>query len=771
MQRPPRSRAATQYTFQRAYKACIPCRRRKVKCDVESESEPNPHGPCLRCRKMSLDCRFSAKRPWSRSSAKNASVQENGGEVGSESSINARSEGRDWGGSSVGVPGGGLARPDGGAVAGRDHEKSPLASIEEYGGISTTVLQKQVASGNDALDILFDAAAQVGSNPTSSADTRQTLTTVKTTSSFDVRSEENVLRIWEGCRFVKMGWFSAEEAVLYMDWFFEKLVPVTTPILTDFFASHHTHYWLITQEPVLCCTILMISARYHTLPGPSGSSRGFYIHDRLWQHCQHLILRIMLGQEKLSKAKTRHLSSIEALLLLSEWYPLALHFPIETDGWDSDWMLTTHTMRDPPLATQEVRMQDRWREDVVEPTRRSERMSWMLVSSALALAHELGVFDRRDHMEFTGVQGVIAGPDVESYLQDLELRRQRLPSLLFVTTNLLASRIGCTSIMPNLLKQSSFDSLMMIDPEWAGFMSSWVNLIGLTRELREKSLTAVKSDKQQIDFELLEQWKTQLAVWKDHYHEVETFRYNNILLIEYQYLRVFANSLGVQGIVERVLNETLPRGKTIDATFVSQARQLNMDPNEYDIIEEVIDGVCVILRRIVALADPRCLSMRVLSRVISSSIFLLKALALGVRKTKLQESLRLLDAAIAALLSNPLDDLHLVSRYATLLKTHVSRLRQTFASSIQPESQDNERSQDQAHDIDELGQLSQTETEVARNPDSELMDWAGQADFGDWLSLPLDPLMAPFGALDADQTDLGLSLDCLDLDFIWNLPP
>ncbi|KAL6237268.1 hypothetical protein BDW75DRAFT_89687 [Aspergillus navahoensis] len=134
------------------------------------------------------------------------------------------------------------------------------------------------------------------------------------------------------------------------------------------------------------------------LLGSSESSRGFYGHNRLWQHCQHLVLRIVLGKEKLSKAKTRHIPTIEAFLLLSKWYPLAPHFPVKADGWGSDWVLTTITMRDPPLTAHECPMQDRWKEDVVEPTRRSDRMSWMLVSSALALAHEL---DPRDQLTMT----------------------------------------------------------------------------------------------------------------------------------------------------------------------------------------------------------------------------------------------------------------------------------------------------------------------------------------------------------------------------------
>lgn len=38
----------------------------------------------------------------------------------------------------------------------------------------------------------------------------------------------------------------------------------------------------------------------------------------------------------------------------------------------------------------------RWREDVIEPANRSDRMCWMVISCALSLGNELGVFDERD---------------------------------------------------------------------------------------------------------------------------------------------------------------------------------------------------------------------------------------------------------------------------------------------------------------------------------------------------------------------------------------
>src|SRR2546421_9403469 len=45
----------------RTYQACIPCRRRKVRCDLGSVD--NPHDPpCVRCRRESKECFFSATR-------------------------------------------------------------------------------------------------------------------------------------------------------------------------------------------------------------------------------------------------------------------------------------------------------------------------------------------------------------------------------------------------------------------------------------------------------------------------------------------------------------------------------------------------------------------------------------------------------------------------------------------------------------------------------------------------------------------------------------
>lgn len=53
--------SAANAQHKRVYQACIPCRRRKVRCDLGSVD--NPHDPpCVRCRRESKECYFSATR-------------------------------------------------------------------------------------------------------------------------------------------------------------------------------------------------------------------------------------------------------------------------------------------------------------------------------------------------------------------------------------------------------------------------------------------------------------------------------------------------------------------------------------------------------------------------------------------------------------------------------------------------------------------------------------------------------------------------------------
>ncbi|KAJ5983126.1 hypothetical protein N7481_005225 [Penicillium waksmanii] len=632
------------------------------------------------------------------------------------------------------------------------------------------MLQKVVSNNKDAMDILFEAALREESQQ----NTEQITTAPIPTLVPQRLTRTDALQMWNACRFVKMGWFSAHEAMTLVDLFFANMNPLS-PILTDFFASHKNHFYLVTQEPMLCCTILMISSRYHTLRGVGGSSRAFFIHHRLWQHCQHLLLRLTLGQEKKSKARTRNIGSIEALLLMSEWHPRSLQFPPETDGWDSDFIMTHLDARDPPLTDEEVPVSARWREDVVEPTKRFERMSWMVLSSALALAHELGAFDPSTKVL---KPDDLVEIDAEMYLDHLELRRQRLPSLLFVYINVLSSRIGCTSPMPYDTNISVPVSRLLLQQkegrEWISFMNSWIGITKMSSSMMGALYPLMNApmvlDTADQFMSMVEEKQILIANWRQENLSTATpgTTFTDILSIEYQYLRVLVNSIGMQLVVQRVLTRDNPHGETtIDHSFIERTRRLDMTGREYGFIEEVIDGSCQTLEKVALLGATGALHyspMRILFRTISSSIFLMKALALGVRNSKLQEALQILDRAIAALQdNNNQDDAHLQSQYAALLQTQAARLRRSLVSSNPPIIHSRT-----LHD----GFLapavpSAGEGDLVAGLDLESLS---SFDMNDWLSLPFDPSMAPFAPCEGE---LGVRLDGvdLDLDFIWQLPP
>jgi hypothetical protein len=302
--------------------------------------------------------------------------------------------------------------------------------------------------------------------------------------------------------------------------FFQTLSPLS-PILTDFYSDHANHYLLVTQEPLLCCVILTISSRYHNLPGAGGISRGYLIHERLWHHCQHIILRVMLGQEKKSKGKTRQPGTIEALLLLTEWNPRSLYFPPPNDGWDSDLLLSTMDKRDELHHGTEPPSRGRWLEDVINPAKRSDRMSWMLAGCALSLAQELGIFDDRDND--TNKDNSMFAPGEERRIE----QRHRLRKLLYLFIEQLSSRLGCDSIIPQSLGHKlsttslSTTSFYRSTDSWMPFMFAWTELTKLVKSVSDMLFHSPSFTKHLLHsgryVNLIEHFQPLLSMWKENH--------------------------------------------------------------------------------------------------------------------------------------------------------------------------------------------------------------------------------------------------------------
>ncbi|KAL4739441.1 hypothetical protein BDV11DRAFT_205163 [Aspergillus similis] len=758
---------SSERTYQRTYKACIPCRQRKAKCDLGEHADGSPIGPpCAKCRREQRECVFSETRAWERRKkrADNADGY-------TESNIHSH----------------------------QPTAKNPHTRQQSASTLENSMMRTVVSSGNDALNILFEAAAHsqeadLAEVRMGSRDTSRAVNGMSHESAFSQmhsavstgifsrairpvkisNASKEVLGIWEACRFVMMGWFTSREAVTLIDLividllrvrFYENMSSLS-PILTDFYADHRNHHELITCDPVLCCTMLMLSSRYHILPGPGGESRNFFIHHRLWQHCQQLVTRLIFGQERTSNSKLRRIGTIEALLLMSEWHPRSLHFPPESDGWDSDLVIKAPQPRDEDRSSK-----NRFLEDMIEPAKRSDQMSWMLLGAALSLSHELGVYEvNEDKRSWSAAY--------EGYIpsDQIKLRRQRVQRLLYVYINQLAWRIGCVSLMPQslnhaILNRQTSRNLKHYNDQWLAFMDSWMDLTKLAKSVTDMFFPSADFARQQLRsgryIDMLDHFRPLLLKWeKEHLRpEVLNKRFYNDLFIEYHFVRAYTHSIGMQAVVERVLADSDPD---------VEIRAANIDQVDYEYIQEVIDGCCQVLQKASELGEAGALKfspVRIFLRITTSSIFLMKALSIGTRHAKLRESLDIIERCIQALKSNALDDIHLSTRYAALLETHVSRLRRNLLASKAT------RSTHGCTARSPLASLQDTDAEDSTPtigvPAGQIVPELGSVPTfnnlaaDDWLSLPFDPSMAPFGMGGGGPFP---AYEGGALNFIWNLP-
>lgn len=257
------------------------------------------------------------------------------------------------------------------------------------------------------------------------------------------RGREDALNIWSDVRFVRDGLFSAEEAIIYIDFFHDHLKPFTPILSSTDFKPLSTHKTLIEDNPVLAVTMLMLASRYCTLPGAGAVSRRYLIHERLWESLRTMIMRIFWAQDPCPRSSgvaggggggggLRTLGTCEALLILTEWHPRSLHFPM---GGDDVHMLTSKTTRHKNSFTDQNPLF--W----LEWSWRSDRLCWSLLGTALTLAIELGLLDDCDNTTM-GAREITSGSWRDPAFED---RAFRLGQYLWVYSTQLSGRLGKSS--------------------------------------------------------------------------------------------------------------------------------------------------------------------------------------------------------------------------------------------------------------------------------------------------------------------------------------
>ncbi|KAF3770454.1 hypothetical protein M406DRAFT_245505, partial [Cryphonectria parasitica EP155] len=820
---------ASTAQHKRVYQACIPCRRRKVRCDLGSVD--NPHDPpCVRCRRESKECYFSATRR-----KRKTEDGDNDGDVGdlredeyilrngrkrphTESSPPPALDRRYYSDVPL-TPGGSVGRTQPlrrpGAV--REHSRSDSRSsisasrgrggTTEFGGDepntplenyeARTVMRKEVYGPHDALDLLYKAAHDTSSHalglqqtPSLNLSTRTgdgmlyaqhgvsqrassdapidpQLTKAPGARTESLPSHADALKAWTRFRFVRAGWFTAQEAINYIDYYYKYLSPLT-PISPPTFQDPATHLTLLTEEPILAVTLLTIASRYRKLPGTGGLCRANAIHEQLWTYLRGMIERVIWGQEAfgggfcgsgadesqtsstapwrgLRKGSLRTLGTIESLMILTEWHPRALHFP-PSEAID-ELMIPAYDSIPPPgldgANPPALGVGGRRVESWLEPAWRSDRMCWMLLNAAMGLGYELGVFDDIDELLDSGA---ISRPEYEE--ETYRLRADRIKRLILIYLSQLAGRLGWTNMVPEALRKtttmarrrptssavegttpgtniSSLSAPFNYIPNLAlddAIIHCWAGISNAMHSGNERLFKSRKHTTEIIQtdryVELLKDFQPMLQDWRTQFERYELPPYiRHILTIEYEYVRIYVNSLSLQAVVERCANIASGQSQAAAApssnngaaaASTSSGNQLSpktqdmygkmpigniggVSAADQEYIREVVEGSRNLLRAVVEGLLPddylKHAPVRTYFRIISGAMFLLKTFALGATRHDVEVSIRLMDSTVEALRTCVVDDVHLGIRFADLLENLTMRLRNRFIYVANPTNQ------------------------------------------------------------------------------------
>ncbi|KAH0558434.1 hypothetical protein GP486_004913 [Trichoglossum hirsutum] len=431
----------------------------------------------------------------------------------------------------------------------------------------------------------------------------------------------------------------------------------------------------------------------------------------------------------LRRGSLRTLGTVEGLMLLTEWHPRALHFPPGDDAHELVMKETKNINRystdnaDGDTGNNERRTFEgiggRRIENWLEPAWRSDRMCWMLLGNALALSFELGVFDDID--DTTSFGGEVYRPEFESLAY--RRRAHRVQKLLLVYVTQLSGRLGWTNMVPRHISKSAFfktpgqsfgerqqaqqkhkGELPETDGEQEDTMTAWIELTTLLKSGNELLFPSRKQTRELIRsgkyVAMLEHFQPLLRSWRNDFDKLNIPSHmRHILIIEYEYLRVYINSLALQAVVERCTNKagnnayiqtSNPNSSSGGAISpnprsygsVPFSTLINLYGGDQEYVKEVVDASRSLLQTVVEGLLPgdylKHAPVRTYFRIISGAMFLLKTFALGAKEDEVAISLSLMDRAISALRNCIVDDVHLGNRFADLLDTLTQRIRARF---------------------------------------------------------------------------------------------
>ncbi|KAL7763900.1 hypothetical protein ACKLNR_007258 [Fusarium oxysporum f. sp. zingiberi] len=520
------------------------------------------------------------------------------------------------------------------------------------------LISTHIHNASDALDLLtFAASGNHAYNSPSATPGLQSQASSIAPPTVISDPSLNLDRVWKSFSLIRKGIVSKQEVMHYLGFFFDQLWPLK-PVVPSYYRDMSTYGQLVAEEPLLVVCLVTLSSRYFPLPGDHGEIRSERIHWQTWRILQRSLQSVMWGS-----TTTRSLGAIAAMLLLIDWHVKAINNPTDfTEGEDE-----AHGYADgdgfklSPNNTDSLTGQRRYgmvslmeKLNIVSPAYRSNKMSWSLLSNAIALAHEGCCFQH----ESLGSR--VASSNLDSIKKEWN---GLLCVFIYLADEGLATRLGLEPLLPEKSRQvvkdrfaTTFAESLLDSHLWEGYFELSIE----TRKGREflHSLKARGGSFSDLDLvPHLERLRRALQRWRRQYYHQDDFNslLNACLLMEFYYISLFCFAPAAQAI--QVGSRALPQERLQALSeFEDQATQAG-----HALLSIVVDFLKP--SGLIKYLPVRCWLF-----IVAASLHLLKAtLAQTKNINRAHPNIYLLRRVINAVHGGSPDDSHMAIRYAKFL--------------------------------------------------------------------------------------------------------
>ncbi|GAA5861184.1 hypothetical protein JCM3774_002220 [Rhodotorula dairenensis] len=520
-------------------------------------------------------------------------------------------------------------------------------------------------------------------------------------------SREAQRSVWQRWVPIQEGMVSISEAEALLAFFRDHMAHLYPLLLDRIFEPVHLPA-LTSRESLLLAAMITISARYSSLPS---RTRARTIHEALAEYCRDELVGILDGSGAM-----RHISSVEALLLLTEWPPITVgraqkgssreregrSSSRRRTGWGRGRSATRVDQRDQSTGRAEERVasgsrqraggfgtsdldEDGTNEENAEALLRSsaqyDGMSWSFIGCAVRLAQELGI----SNIEFDSAKGTSLSWEEE--------RRLRTWIYCYNADRHVSVRLGRNAVIQAYMSSSWWEQVT--NHASHGVRREGGSELWAERTLPQGLIAALMGTIQERLYPNKEITRSMLRTghWEsfirslDHELRMMLLKSQNVLQqgniestllqMEFEYVRLYGNAIALRALQERLRRAV----KANDLWFVSPSL-LNLQEGQW--ILDALAAAQSILDRTVNFLAPkgylRLAPSRLHQRILFASTFLFKALAVGVVEHGQSKVLGLLNQTITVLRDNASDRQHIACGFAALLRRLQAQCKPTLFS-------------------------------------------------------------------------------------------